>query len=45
MNYFDKTYLCFITSDGDREAKDIFDEFNPKESLANLPSELCNLEK
>ena len=26
MNYFDKTYLCFITSDGDREAKDIFDE-------------------
>ena len=26
MNYFDKTYLCFITSDGDKEAKDIFDE-------------------
>ena len=28
MNYFDKTYLCFITSDGDREAKDIFDEIS-----------------
>ena len=44
MNYFDKTYLCFITSDGDREAKDIFDE-RIKKIFGQFTIELCNLEK
>tara|TARA_Y100001970_G_C13969212_1_gene717285 strand:+ start:306 stop:746 length:441 start_codon:yes stop_codon:yes gene_type:complete len=26
MNYFDKIYLCLITSDGEKDAIDIFDE-------------------